>query len=93
MLFFVHCEDRAGAESVRKENRAAHLEYIAGFDVRFAGPTLDDAGEHMTGSVLVVEAADRAALDAFLEGDPYARAGLFERTTVCRFKQVIPAAG
>ena len=90
MLFFVHCEDKSGTQALRRDNRDAHLRYIADYDVVFAGPTLDDAGEQMTGSVLIVRVEDREALQRFLDGDPYAKAGLFGRTTVRRWKQVIP---
>ena len=33
---------------------------------------------------------DLAELDAFLAGDPYGKAGLFESVTVLRYKKVLP---
>ena len=50
-----------------------------------------DDGEAMIGSMLVLDVADRAAAEAFAEADPYAKAGLFESTTIKRWKRVIPA--
>jgi hypothetical protein len=47
----------------------------------------------MTGSVLMLDLADRAAADAFAEGDPYARAGLFESVVIRPWKKVFPADG
>jgi len=38
-----------------------------------------------------VEAADRAAAEAFAQADPYARAGLFERVDILAWRQVLPA--
>lgn len=44
----------------------------------------------MIGSLLVLEVADRAALDSFLADDPYAKAGLFQSVAVKRFRKVFP---
>jgi uncharacterized protein YciI len=42
---------------------------------------LDEAGE-MCGSLIVIEAADLAAAQAFAAADPYAQAGLFVETKI-----------
>ena len=36
----------------------------------------------MAGSLLIVDAPDRAAVDQFLRDDPYVKAGLFESVDV-----------
>ena len=46
---------------------------------------LDDE-DNMIGSHLILEAQDRATLDAALLQDPYAIAGLFEKTRVQKIK-------
>jgi uncharacterized protein YciI len=48
---------------------------------------LDPEGQPC-GSLLVVEAADRAAAEAFAAADPYAKAGLFESVVVRPFRAV-----
>ncbi|MFC7221086.1 YciI family protein [Streptomyces polyrhachis] len=48
------------------------------------GPTLSEDGEEHTGSVHVVEAADRAAAERFADGEPYWRAGLYRKVTAFR---------
>ncbi len=92
MLFVIRCLDKPGHQSVRAGNRAAHLAYLDQYADRlvFAGPTLTDDGGGMTGSLLVIDLDDRAAADAFCAGDPYAKAGLFERVEVAPVKQVYP---
>ncbi|MNH34909.1 YciI-like protein [compost metagenome] len=45
--------------------------------VRLGGPTLDDAGAAMNGTLLVIEAGSLAEVEAFIEDDPYVQAGLF----------------
>lgn len=96
MLFLVHTWDKAGALDVRMANRDAHIAWLkaAGDTVKAAGPWLDDAGM-MAGSLLIIEAADRPALDAWLSQDPYQSAGLFERVEVAPYRWVFnppPAA-
>ena len=53
--------------------------------LKLGGPFLDEAGE-MAGSLLIIEAADLAAAEAFAEGDPYNAAGLYERREVRPWK-------
>ncbi|MGB0682655.1 MAG: YciI family protein [Magnetovibrionaceae bacterium] len=92
MHVVIHCVDKADHQAVRLENREAHLAYLGGFkdQIVAAGPTLNEAGDGMTGSVLVMEFADRAAAEAFCAGDPYAKAGLFQSTTILPWKKVLP---
>ena len=93
MHFVMICVDKPGHAQVRAANRAAHLDHLgrhAG-NVVMAGPTLGDDGAAMTGSVLIVEFPDRAAVEAFAAADPYAQAGLFESVAIRAWKKVIPA--
>lgn len=90
MLYAVTAIDKPNALETRLANRAAHLEYAAKLPLVVGGPMLSDDGEGMVGSLLVIEAETRAALDALLAEDPYAKAGLFESVTVRPFKKVFP---
>ena len=88
-LYALICTDRPGLIETRKANREAHLAYLAASGVaRQAGPFLDAEGA-LTGSLLVIEVADRAAAEAFAEADPYARAGLFADVRIEEWKKVI----
>ena len=91
-MFMVHCKDKPGHLQTRLDNRAAHLDYAKGFGAKIVigGPLLSDDGQTMIGSMLVYDTDDRAELDAFLAGDPYGKAGLFESVTVLRYKKVLP---
>ena len=91
MLYALICEDAPNSEALRKSVRDQHLNYIQGFDVRFAGPMLADDEATMIGSIIVLEATDRVAVDAFASADPYAEANLFDKVTIRAFKQVIGA--
>ncbi|MCW5698142.1 MAG: YciI family protein [Bauldia sp.] len=64
-------------------NREAHLAYVRSKAevVKLGGPMTDDAGD-MAGSLLILDVADRAAVEAFTAADPYSLAGLFERVEI-----------
>ena len=81
-LFVISWLDREGALPIRLATREAHLKYVADHPglVKLAGPYLN--GDQMAGSMLIVEAEDLDAAQAFHDGDPYKAAGLFETSTV-----------
>ncbi|MCE4573451.1 YciI family protein [Caballeronia sp. CLC5] len=77
--------DRPGARALRtrtKSRHSAHLDAGApGVRVLQSGPWLDANGAE-AGSLLILEAVTLQAAQSFLEADPYARAGLFERVDI-----------
>lgn len=80
--FAVFATDRPGSAALRAEIRETHRRYLrapGGHDVvvRLGGPTLEEYSGAMNGTLLVVEAADIAAVRAFVADDPYSHAGLF----------------
>lgn len=88
MRFAIICRDKPGAIQTRLDNRAAHLNYVdeTGI-VELGGPFLEDG--QMVGSLLILEADNREAAEAWAASDPYARAGLFENVTITEWKKVI----
>ncbi len=88
-LFSLICTDKPGHLEVRKSNRDAHLAYLKSSGVvTQAGPFLDAAGD-MTGSLIVLDVADRAAAEVWAENDPYANAGLFSSVRIEHWNRVI----
>jgi len=83
MLFALICVDKPGSLDVRLASRPNHLAYLETYKSKLlhAGPMLDAEGRPC-GSLLMVEVADRAEAEGFAEGDPYAKAGLFESTII-----------
>jgi uncharacterized protein YciI len=85
-LFVIHAVDKANALETRLANRPAHLEHLNGFNgLKIAGPLLDERGDP-AGSLLIVEADDMAAIQAFCDRDPYVKAGLFDRVEIRPFR-------
>ncbi len=89
MLFALINTDRPGSLDLRLATRPKHLAYLEREVERVAsgGALLDPEGKPC-GSVLVIEAADRAEAEAFAAADPYAKAGLFESTLIRPFRLV-----
>lgn len=86
--YCVHAFDQPGRLEDRLRLREAHRARLRNHDhpvsVRVGGPLLDDAGA-MIGTLLIIEAEDRAAVETYLSGDPYWLANLFELVTITRF--------
>ena len=90
MLFAIHALDKPDGLARRLANYDAHKAFLpraAEFGVRLvvSGPLVADDGETMIGSMLVVEAADRSAVERFNGSDPFAAAGVWERVVITGF--------
>lgn len=94
MIFTFICKDRPGHLQVRLSNRPAHVDYLDGLNaagkLKFAGPFLGEDGKPL-GSLVAVEAQDRAEAEAIAAGDPFAKAGLFESTEILPWNWVFNA--
>jgi len=90
MIFAITCIDRADASGIRAATRPAHVEYLnsLGKALVLGGPYLGEDGATPTGSLLLVEASDKAAAEAIAAKDPYAAAGLFATVTIQPFRVV-----
>jgi uncharacterized protein len=52
-----------------------------------AGATLTDDGSAASGSLFIVNVQTRAEAEAFSAGDPFTKAGIFERITITRMRK------
>ena len=76
MLFVIHAIDKPGEMPVRAKHYREpriHLDKAEDYDVEVAtaGTLIADDGETPCGSVFVIDAKDRATVDAFTRSDPY----------------------
>lgn len=89
MLVALIAKDKPGALQIRLDNRAAHLQHIKSSGlVAQAGPFLDEQGG-MCGSLLILDVADMAQAQGWADGDPYAKAGLFESVELIPWNRVV----
>ncbi|WP_434575456.1 YciI family protein [Pseudomonas sp. Z3-6] len=81
-FFAVFATDYPDSLALRQRLRPSHQAHLRASDthrviVRLGGPTLNEAGLAMNGTLLVVEAGSLPEVEAFVQDDPYVRAGLF----------------
>ena len=89
MLFVVHALDKKDILPTRAKHYRAHcihLDQAEGhaIDVVTADTLVADDGETPLGSIIIVDAADRATVDTFTRSDPYYVNGVWERVTIHR---------
>ena len=89
MLFVIQCLDKPGVAETRKAHMAAHRDYTARAPIRIllSGPLTDDHGHSVIGSFFLVDALDRAVVEAFQRNDPLFAAEIWESITVHAFSK------
>ena len=90
MLFVIHAVDHPDALGKRLSNYDAHKAFLSdtspfGVKIVMSGPLVADDGEKMIGSLFLVEAADRQAIEAFHHADPFFAAGIWDRVSITGF--------
>ncbi len=96
-LFTVIATDIPNSLEKRKLHRPAHFARLqalhAAGQVVLAGPCPidhDNLTEGFSGSLLVLDFADRATLDAWLAEEPFVLEGIYESVVVKPFIQALP---
>ncbi|WP_244937380.1 YciI family protein, partial [Methylobacterium crusticola] len=94
--FIVHCLDHAGAAERRLAHYEAHKAYLAGplpVETLVSGPLLAEDGATMIGSLFLLEAPDRAAVEAFHHADPFRAAGIWAEVRIHPFLKRVDRRG
>jgi uncharacterized protein len=91
-LFAISCIDKPDSLPLRMATRQSHLDYANGgqsfVKVKMGGPYLDEQG-NMAGSLLIVEASDRRAVEEFTRNDPYVTSGLFQSVEIRPYRVTV----
>ena len=87
MLFCLHIQDKSGRVETRKRFVDEHRAYQkdCGVEITLSGPLLAEDGETMIGSMFLIEAEDRAAVERFIENDPFNKNDVWGDMTLTRF--------
>jgi uncharacterized protein len=85
--FVIHAVDRPGALNVRAKHYRAHRIHLDragdhGVSVITAGTLVAEDGETPVGSLFVLEAPNRASIEACTGSDPYRVNGVWEKVDV-----------
>jgi uncharacterized protein YciI len=80
------------SEELRRAVRADHLKFVDENRDRilFGGAVLADDGSAPRALVMVIDLPSRAEAIAFVRGEPYVAAGVFDRVAIEPFVQRIP---
>jgi uncharacterized protein YciI len=89
VLFVVHALDKKDILRTRAKHYRAHCIHLDqaeehSVDVVTADTLVADDGETPVGSIIIVNAADRATVDAFTRSDPYYVNGVWQRVAIHR---------
>ena len=90
MLFSVFTLDSADAADKRKAVHGAHVAHLKsakdyGVTITVGGPLVSDDGGSAIGSLMVLEALDRAAAEKFNRADPFHQKGVWGKVEIRRF--------
>ncbi|ABE42313.1 YciI family protein [Polaromonas sp. JS666] len=88
MLFAIHALDKKNSGSLRADAAQEHGAFLGnaaawGLEIVFSGPLVD--ANSPIGSLLVVEAQEIGIAKKFIEADPLAKAGVYEKVSVTGF--------
>ncbi len=89
MPFAIITRDRPDMLATRTRVRDVHLQYLEANQALLlaAGALLEDDGSGGSGGILLVDVDTRAEAEAFINGDPFTQAGLFESITITRWRK------
>jgi len=73
----------------REKGLQAHLDYLRSQKgiLVLSGATLTNDGTEVIGSLLIVNVGSRAEARAFVDADPFQRAGMFTKVTITRMRK------
>ena len=91
MHFAIVCWDRPGVGELRERTRHSHLQYLHenASRMHLGGPFESPEGG-IVGTLFIVDVEDQQAARAFIDGEPFHRAGVFESVRVRRWRQMQP---
>lgn len=84
MIFVILLMDRPGTAELRVQVRPEHRAYLAqqAHRMAFAGPLTSEDGKITVGSLLAMDFASRAEVDAWLKDEPFTKAGVYEKPVI-----------
>lgn len=89
MPYAIMTTDKPNSAELRAKQRDAHLKYLDANLHRLlaAGAITGDDGTGGHGGILIVDTDVRKEAEEFIAGDPFSKAGLFEKVTVTRWRK------
>jgi uncharacterized protein YciI len=89
MPYAIITRDKPNSLQLRNDTRQPHLDYLTANKAKLlaAGAQVDDSGQGGYGGIIIVDTEDRAEAEAFIQNDPFTKAGLFAGIEVVRWRK------
>ena len=89
MLWAISRVAAADFAAKREKSLQAHIDYLKSQKkiLVLSGGTTSDDGKTFVGSLLIVNVGGRAEAQAFVDGDPFTKAGMFRDVTITRMRK------
>ena len=89
MAFFIQTFDRPGEEAKRAQLRMEHLHYLdqTKHQLLACGAKLEESTAQPTGGVYLVDVETREEAEAYIAGDPFTKADLFEKIQIEQWRK------
>jgi uncharacterized protein YciI len=89
MLWVINCVDKPNTANTRAELLQQHRKYLDEMvqQIFFSGPQQNDDATEMLGSLFIINVPSRAKAQAFIEGETFFRAGVFDNVTITRVRK------
>lgn len=89
MPYLIETFDKPDSLALRQSVREEHLKFLEDNKALLlaCGAKLEDDGSGGTGSVYIVDVETRDEAEKFVNADPFAVAGLFERMAITRWRK------
>ena len=90
MLFTIFCIDKPNMTEKRAAAMPDHVEYLnAQTKIKniMSGPLMDDEMENIVGSLYLLEAPNRTAIEEFTKGDPLVAADIWTSVEIRAFNK------
>jgi uncharacterized protein YciI len=91
MHWLIKCRSKPNTDALRAATIDAHRNFLDGYPevTWYSGPLFTDDNRSAIGSLRLIEFPDRAAALAYIDADPYTKAGLFAAITIERWTPVL----
>ena len=89
MLWVISRTAAPNFTEMREKSLQPHADYLRSQKkiLVLSGATTSDDGKEFVGSLLIVNVGSRADAQAFVDGDPFTKAGMFKNVTIMRMRK------
>ena len=91
MHWLIKCRSKPATDALREATLPAHRNFLDGYPevTWYSGPLFTDDNKNAIGSLRLIEFPERAAALAYINADPYTKAGIFESIIIERWKPTL----